>query len=183
MDKFYWSHIDIPNYEEIQKDFKDQFHYVKPIIRPGFNVIKEHIMLFSKNKSLTDFFEKNDLIVRTLAIICTRPMDSQEIHIDYLRADFDHLALNFEIFNCKNNFTVMYDSFKSPVFKVDAENKIEFFDFDTDKCVEKTRFNLSKPVLFNTQLPHQVYNLTDEPRISISFRFFDTTKFLKTCLT
>jgi len=50
----------------------------------------------------------------------------------------------------------------------DADYKI--FSQDS-KFEEIAKFYLNKPTLFNTNIPHQVYNDTNQDRLSLSLRF------------
>jgi hypothetical protein len=58
-------------------------------------------------------------------------------------------------------------------------NGLRYVTYSNDvEFEEVTRFTLDGPVLFNTKVPHQVWNPTDKLRISASLRFMVDPWFL-----
>jgi hypothetical protein len=87
------------------------------------------------------------------------------------------LALNIEIQNCRIPKTKLYLTKSIPVITYTPSN-IEYFKYSDDAIFEKIgEFDLTHPVLFDTQIPHQVCNQTNERRVSISFRFSKDPEF------
>jgi len=96
-------------------------------------------------------------------------------HTD-LRPEDKNFALNFPVKNCEQTYTCMYKLIEGKEIIVndtsiaggDADYKI--FSQDS-KFEEIAKFYLNKPTLFNTNIPHQVYNDTNQDRLSLSLRF------------
>jgi hypothetical protein len=79
-----------------------------------------------------------------------------------------HLAVNIPLINCENSKTILYKCDKTDIMMYrerPAETK------HLSKCQEIDSYVLNKPILFNTQVLHAVFNYSDEPRIAISLRF------------
>lgn len=79
------------------------------------------------------------------------------------------LALNIPLINCENSRTIFYN----------CEHSLDKFIYkgrptevkDISKCKEIESYVLDKPILFNTQVLHAVFNHSDMPRLAISLRF------------
>lgn len=82
------------------------------------------------------------------------------------------LALNFAIQDCANTYTALYKVTKGNSTFTALPNGVHYYKYDDDSEFEEiARFDLSKPTLFNTHIPHRVVNPADQPRISASIRF------------
>ena len=82
------------------------------------------------------------------------------------------LGLNFSIQNCAGTHTGMYDVIKGEKVLTELPNGVTYWKYNDDcEFTEITRFDLSKPTLFNTHIPHRVVNPGDNVRISASIRF------------
>ena len=82
------------------------------------------------------------------------------------------LALNFAIQNCEGTYTGMYEVIKGEQTYTALPNGVHYYKYDDDaEFNEIGRFDLSKPTIFNTHVPHRVVNPQQAPRISASLRF------------
>lgn len=85
------------------------------------------------------------------------------LHIDAAR----QCTLNIPLVNTENSTTIVYE----PVTKETIHDVMTVIHIITDRTnlVEKLRFTLDRPTLFNTSVPHEVVQLGGEERISISW--------------
>ena len=79
------------------------------------------------------------------------------------------LALNIPFKNCGNSETKFYkDSEKNKhVFIGDMLSEVS----PLDEANKISSYVLDKPILFETQILHAVFNYSDQPRVAISLRF------------
>ena len=85
---------------------------------------------------------------------------------------WSQLALNMNILNCEVPKTKLFNTSALPTVD-SAQSGALYYRYPTTAVFDQiAEFDLALPVLFNTQVPHQVCNMTDEKRMSISFRFY-----------
>lgn len=82
------------------------------------------------------------------------------------------LALNFALQHCAGTHTGMYQVIKGEQTYTKLPNGVHYWKYNDDtEFNEIARFDLTKPTLFNTHIPHRVVNPMNQPRISASIRF------------
>ena len=166
----------IPNYElilgEIQSfylanmpDDNSQFSHVSPV------------SLVESSPNLKQWLDSNKLVLNKSAIIRTPPPTKNlDPHTDTQWRD---LALNFPVKNCEGCYTALYKMTRGTQNLKVLPNGLTYVTYSNDvEFEEVTRFTLDGPVLFNTKVPHQVWNPTDKIRISASLRFMNDPWFL-----
>jgi hypothetical protein len=168
-DNFLAKHLVIPNYELILGEI--QFFYLENM--PDDNSQFSHISpveLVNASPNLKQWLEQNNLTLNKSAIIRTPPPTKHlDPHTDTQHRD---LALNFPVKNCEGCYTALYKMTKGTQNLKVLPNGLTYVTYSDDvKFEEVTRFTLDGPVLFNTKVPHQVWNPTDKIRISASLRF------------
>jgi hypothetical protein len=103
-------------------------------------------------------------------LICANPRRRSGIHVDY-RADKLKLALNIPLKNCNDSITEFWDSGGTePEHSITSIN-VPYKSYKIENCQQIAEFRLTKPVIFNTKIPHSVNNLSNKPRLAISLRF------------
>jgi hypothetical protein len=173
---FYFKYVLIDNYEDMVAElqpyilkhiegFKLGFHQMKP------SLVLDNCPIFSQ------WINSNKLQLRIIGIIIVPPYTDNQTHIDYINNDFSSLALNMEIENCRIPKTKMFLTDSLPIIAY-TPSKIEYWKYEDDAIFTQVEeFDLSQPVLFETQIPHQVCNQTNQRRVSISFRFYEDPEF------
>jgi len=173
---FYFKYVLIDNYTDIINELKP--YILKHIegFKLGFHLI-EPIPVLNSCRALTEFIDSNNLKIESLAVIIVPPNTNNNIHIDYTSKPVSSLALNMEIQNCIIPKTKQYFTESVPELAYTPSN-IEYFKYPDDAIfTEVSQFDLRQPVLFETQIPHQICNPTNERRVSISFRFTKDPEF------
>jgi hypothetical protein len=179
VDNFYYKYVDIQNYEDIVAEMSP---YISNYIK-GFKLGFHHIAcdkVLDNCHLFRQWINDNKLQLRVAGIIIVPPKTDNHTHIDYIHSDYSRLALNFEIENCRIPKTKLYHTDAKPVIAY-TPSKIEYWKYPEDaKFTEIAQFDLSQPVLFNTQIPHQVCNSNSyRRRVSISFRFYQDPEIFK----
>jgi hypothetical protein len=111
-------------------------------------------------------------VVIPALIYCPRNYVPQYSHKDKdltgNNVTYSTFALNIPLINCENSRTIFYECKKTEKFFY-KERLIEVKDISN--CKEIGSYVLDKPILFNTQVLHAVFNHSDMPRLAISLRF------------
>lgn len=96
--------------------------------------------------------------------------DGLPVHTDAGRK----CTLNIPLLNCEDTVTIVYQPIESDTIR-ETDRVLDRF-LSTDKLVEIYRFELTKPMLFNTTLPHEVVS-NGKNRISISWSVMEDISF------
>lgn len=155
--KFLWKHIDID--EELLTEVRQQYTSALPNNNLFFQQIQIELKSFL------------GLEIAKAILIQAPPKTRASIHTDY-RADDRQLALNISLINCQHSITEMWECRGEPEVTY-TPSGVPYNSFSPNVCRRIADFRLVKPVLFNTKVPHSVYNYSDQPRIAISLRFVE----------
>jgi hypothetical protein len=172
--QFYFKTLDIPNHEIMIEEFNTYFSYFKDnhILTTDYF---HKIPLADIRKKFTKFnswAKEKKLFVRTAAFIILNPEKEMKpsIHID---APPVFNALNFGLQIPDGSYTGLYEHSGGAIIDSLQRNGVPRKSIVGGSFNEITRFDLTKPTLFNTQVPHGVYTPPGTTRLSISFRFFN----------
>lgn len=103
-------------------------------------------------------------------------VETQTPHID-LMDNNRNVALNFPISGCEGTCTKMYKLIKGEQINVNLPDGTTYSKFSEDSEFKQVaQFYLTQPTFFNTSVPHQVFNDTNENRLSLSIRFESNPK-------
>lgn len=163
--------IDLPYLEDISRiileyvpDDVKKYTVFKSLPEKQFALCKPLVQAVQSIKPWTDIYY--------IAMIVVAPHDKLPTHIDWDMKENPY-ALNIPIYNCDKIPSIFYK-----LKDQDCEPKViyqdhgdPFYYYDSDQTEEVERFFLTKAAFFNTQVPHSVFNTTDEARIMISVRF------------
>jgi hypothetical protein len=120
---------------------------------------------------LTNWFNKNSLVVKQIAYISCAANTTQEVHLD---SGNNELALNFPVINCENVTTDFFEyKEQNLTLKYTIGTNLPYLFYDIDGMNIISSFSLVKPTILNIKMPHRVVNNTELERISISFRFME----------
>lgn len=177
--EFYFKTLDIPNHEIMVDEFNSYFNYFKEnhILTTDYF---HKIPLADMQNNFTEFnlwIKENKLSLRTGAFIILNPEEEMKpnIHIDAPPAS---IALNFGLKVPVGSYTGLYDRSGGIIVDSIQGNGVPRKLICGGQFTEIARFDLNKPTLFNTQVPHGVYTPKGTKRISISFRFFNDLSIL-----
>lgn len=156
---FIWQYIDIPQneVEAIQQEVRAKL----PDNDDFFQIIELERKTFL------------GLEINVVVLIQATPgfgLDGTSIHRDAGDEDGRSLAINIPLDNCDNSTTAFWKSNKTETIKF-TPNGMPYRSFDLEDCEQISEFNLTKPVIFDTQIPHSVVNPQDVCRRAISIRF------------
>jgi hypothetical protein len=155
-DNFTFKYFDIENSKDLE-NLKELFLKNLPPLENFFNPL---------NLNVKEFL---GLEVTHSILIHAKPNSHSTIHVDY-RADQLKLALNIPLKNCENSVTNMWSCEGEPTY-LETPTGIPYNNYNKQQCEKITRFFLTRPVIFNTKIPHSVSNFSDQPRLAISLRF------------
>jgi len=171
---FLYRELDIDNIQNIHQELRLWYmpRVPKDLINQPFAVLNredfvrdcDHFMSWANAESL----EPVDVVVYSIMPGRVQP-ENEVPHTD--TSKYYDLALNFAIANCEGTHTGMY-AVTGEQTLTKLPNGITYWKYNDDaEFTELARFDLSKPTLFNTKVPHRVVNPMDTPRISASIRF------------
>jgi hypothetical protein len=153
---FYWKYQDIPK-DEIAM-IQEKYRKILPNNCEFFQVVPLDIKTFMGLK------------ISRAVLIQVEPNAKGRIHTDF-RPEGYSLALNIPLENCENSITTMWDAAAEVVEIRYTTNNSPYHYYNPNLCKKITEFSLTKPVLFDTSVPHAVDNYSDNWRRAISLRF------------
>jgi hypothetical protein len=153
---FYWKYQDIPE-DEIAM-IQEKYRKILPNNCEFFQVVPLDIKTFMGLK------------ISRAVLIQVEPNAKGRIHTDF-RPEGYSLALNIPLENCENSITTMWDAAAEVVEIRYTTNNSPYHYYNPNLCKKITEFSLTKPVLFDTSVPHAVDNYSDNWRRAISLRF------------
>jgi hypothetical protein len=173
---FYFKYVPLINYEDIIAELKPYILKYIEGFRFGFHLIEPKLVL-DNCLIFSEWIRSSNLQIESIGIIIVAPNTNNIIHIDYTSKPVSSLALNMEIQNCRIPKTKLYLTESTPVITYTLSNT-EYCKYNDDAVFTQVgEFDLYQPVLFETQIPHQVCNQTNKRRVSISFRFSKDPEF------
>lgn len=155
---FTWKYIDL-DVDEVNK-MKESY----------LNILPSKLPYFYQTVSV-DIKEFMGMELDTTVLIQSRPFSIGVIHIDYRPRNDNILAINIPLINCQDSITELWETDESNNKVSHTPDGNPYIIISKDKCTKIAEFVLDKPVVFNTDIPHSVKNLSSKPRIAISLRF------------
>jgi hypothetical protein len=153
---FYWKYQDIP--ENKVAMLQEKYRKILPNNFEFFQVVPLDIKTFMGLK------------ISRAVLIQVEPNARGRIHTDF-RPEGYSLALNIPLDNCENSTTTLWEASADVMEIRYTTNRSPYHYYDPNLCKKITEFSLTKPVLFDTSIPHAVDNYSDEWRRAISLRF------------
>ena len=178
---FYYKHIDIDNSicEEIKEwgivNIQDCDTPFKKLNLQKFNDECPLFLEWTKQNNI-----ETEWVVG-IKVNARNGQDSTKVPHTDLRPEDKNFALNFPVVNCEQTYTCMYKLIKGKEIIINdtsiAGGDADYKVFSPDSTFDEVaKFYLTQPTLFNTNVPHQVYNNTDKDRLSLSLRFESNPK-------
>jgi hypothetical protein len=104
-------------------------------------------------------------------LIQSVPLKVGKIHIDS-RSNNNILALQIPLINCENSITEFWHSDYPVEPTLLYSDKHEYQYIPREYCKKIDEFQLTKPLIFRTDIPHSVTNNSLSVRKAISLRFY-----------
>lgn len=165
---FLFEEIEIENFHEIVEQFNSVIHRYQAKNKLCFNHIDRDSFLKDCDL-IKKYFDDNNCMIGYIATIELPPKSQGSLHTDSYR---NILAMNFPVFNCQDSYTSLYRIINGTPYLKSFPNGLKTMSYDDCIYTEISRYHLTnKAVIFNTQIPHQVFNESDKSRLAISFRF------------
>lgn len=179
-----YRHVEVPNILKIQKELSE---FILPYCegkitglwsvdtKTFINLCPYTVIYFTDNNLLTSLKKVCYTVVHPGA-------KSTDAHVDRNieppasgGQTSGCLSLNFGIANCIETSVVFYKYISGPKKYVPLPDPVEgsYIFYAESELEEIDRYILDKPVIMNNTVPHGILNDTNEPRISISFRFLN----------
>lgn len=195
-----WNYIDIPNWEIL----RDQIIEFKKVF-PKSEELSEcwqcyfYDTLKQELPDLVAAFASLGLTPRQMILFDNAPNDLEDknhktknavfVHIDARdderdETDFDPTnAINIPLMNCESSHTLFFE-IDLPEGRHPDDIHVYYPEYyqcggmDLNIVKEVDRFTLDKPAVLRVNVPHGVYNPTDQVREVATFRFYEDTDHL-----
>lgn len=166
--EFYFRNIEIPDLEQILKEFKKSIDFC--LYTEPFTYID--ISLLDSCQNFLSWCHVNNLMIKKIAVIVSDYKSNNALpHID---SQENLLALNFPIEHCQNTYTEFYKLPKKYIEVVKEKHGVLSKSIiSTDFGNSIARYQLLNPVLINTHQPHKIICDHKNRRICLSFRFIN----------
>jgi len=160
--------IDIPQLEEIQRHFLKEVPRWPSSDHRNFPKDSEYL---AGCTPLIEYLEKVNLwrYVKYIGILQIYPHVSP-IHVDRDEENTPY-AINIPVYNYIDTHVAFYEVVSGETSIAKTTEDTQWTDYSTAEMKEIDRIYYHKAAIFNTQVPHQVCNYTDDVRISVSIRF------------
>jgi hypothetical protein len=131
--------------------------------------------VLSKVPELIEMFAPLNLTIKYLAFFITEKQNNT-IHTD---ADTQsNSRINIPVLNCEKSETRFFTITEKPVM-AKQDNGIPFLMINPLDCTQVDKFELTRPVVFRNNQPHQVVSFNEvQPRISCTIGFHEDLEFL-----
>ena len=131
--------------------------------------------VLAKVPELIEMVAPLNLTIRYLAFFITEKQNNT-IHTD---ADTQSdCRINIPVLNCEKSETRFFTITEEPVM-AKQDNGIPFLMINPLACTQVDKFELTRPVVFRNNQPHQVVSFNEvQPRISCTIGFHEDLEFL-----
>lgn len=170
MHNLYYKAVDIPGWEDIARELGVLYNTVSfDAVQDLFTQIPIARMI-ELSPTLGRWLDSFGYTVKRAAIVkCAANKMDYSPHVD---SDVSCLAINIPLYNCDQTWTAFYDIVKGGFFQAYQENMAIYYGVTVDaEFVEQCRYQLDRPLLINTKIPHAVFNPTDHMRLALTLRF------------
>lgn len=173
----YFKELDIPNYEQCDRELKNYFNFLYPEkskVKNFFNFPdKEQFILHCP--TVLNSFKQLGLNFKSIFMIGVVENTSRNIHID---GSIHPCRLQWPVLNEESVDTVWYEADKKNQIKQLLPNGVFYISYRIQDCKEIARKNITKPTIIRVEEPHAVNRTTDNPekfpRVAFSFAFEET---------
>lgn len=130
--------------------------------------------VLDKVPELMEMFAPLNLTIRYLAFFIT-DLPINAIHIDDTQSN---CRINIPVLNCEKSETIFFTTTEEPVM-AKQKNGLSFLMLNPLACTQVDKFELTRPVVFRNNQPHQVISFNEvQPRISCTIGFYEDLEFL-----
>ena len=160
--------IDIPQLEEIQEYFLKEVPKWDSNDHRNFDMSSSYV---SNCTPLIKYLKMVDLwrYFKYMGILQIYP-NGHAIHIDHGEENTPY-AINIPIYNYTDTYVAFYEIVSGQATTIIKNEATHWSDYSTAEMKEIDRICYHKAAIFNTQVPHQICNSTEDVRISVSIRF------------
>lgn len=193
---FIWKYLDIPEWNIIESELKSYIKNIKKVdVREP--TVEDSTRLFYLDN--TEVFYNCPAFEKYFSRICKNhnkivmikySFPSGYNHVPHLdNAEYYNqfqppaegitkwsLGLNFPIENCENTYTAFYApkngqvNITKVIKRPDKPQWGVYRELDAEDLLEIDRYWLTKPILINTSVPHNVVNNSGKTRVAITVR-------------
>jgi hypothetical protein len=170
---WYYSYVDIPDYEDIQKELLSLLHSgIKgKQTNPDYYNVYKHQMLTTCPKLFKYLSDVGILNKFQRVLFSTNVKRSDVVHVDgFHPITRNHFSLNIPLIDCENSYTAFY-KYDKPNLTCHAITYHHFAYTTMDTVEEVARVECIRPVLVNTTILHR--GISDKlTRTLVGLRFF-----------
>jgi hypothetical protein len=131
--------------------------------------------VLDKVPELIEMVKPLDITIKYLAFFIT-DMTYGTIHIDSDKQSTSRI--NIPVLNCDKSETRFFIMSEEPI-KVLQKNGISLIKLNPAACTQVDKFELTRPVVFRNDQPHQVVSYNEiQPRISCTIGFYENLEHL-----
>jgi hypothetical protein len=133
---------------------------------------KEDVL--AKVPELGELFKPLNITIKYLAFFIT-DLPINAIHIDDTQSN---CRINIPVLNCEKSETIFFTTTEEPVM-AKQKNGLSFLMLNPLACTQVDKFELTRPVVFRNNQPHQVVSFNEvQPRIACTIGFYEDLEFL-----
>lgn len=170
---FFYKFTELDNLSEIQEKIFNNISNSLDLNESHYTIYKPDDKMFDIDIFKSSIEKKilyRDII--SIGVVIQKPHSDCPIHTDDI-TELNCIALNIPIKNCNNTFTKFFDINPGQEPKKMRSLAVEdgyYYYYSEDQVKEIETLHPIKPVFFNLNVPHAVYNYTDNTRVLISVR-------------
>lgn len=155
--------------EKLQKQFIKPKYMIGDI--PHYSVRLTYEEVDAVVPELTEQFRAMNLEYDMFRTFAAKAKAVTTIHRDGVEGDWKNLALNWPLYNCNHSHMCWYN-LKPGTQNTNLPNlPYNVTTFSKEDSVVQDKLVLKKPTFLRVDVPHNILNYSDKPRLIISFRF------------
>lgn len=177
---WFYSFLEIPNLEEIQKEMRfinsKKFIMLNRAFNPYYTNLFRQDMDEKEYPATIEWMKSVGLYEKFMRILLTQSKTTApHVHIDTVDPEFCNCSINIPLDYCEGTYTAFYKTANpeaiTPCFPDKGSQQSRNFAWlPVDQAVEVARVETIRPVLVNTTVLHRA--ISEEPRRTICcFRF------------
>jgi len=160
---WFYSYLDIPNLEEIQKELITLFESgVNRYERNKLYCNFPSIIVLSKCPELKKYLISKGLIGKFNRVLFSKDVNAErktKVHVDSYDPTITTHSLNIGLTDCKNSYTVWYKTDKTKLrdsseFGLDPVKNYAYLFLEEAEEIKRVEYN-DRPVLVNTTILHR----------------------------
>lgn len=158
---WFYSYVDIPNLEQIQKELINLSTYELPSWSTNkyyYNILAKTAL--EKCPGLAAYLVSVGLLDTTIRLLFSKNIDQQPqvAHVDSYNPQYCQHSLNIPLVDCKNSYTVWYGTKNTKLLdgtRYGLPPESNFASCPLEEAIELKRVEVTRPCVVNTTILHR----------------------------